>query len=78
MSDLDLVLSEGRTAPVKAYKPPLLLARPQNARCSGRLRLKLRYPRLVFSSKIQQPFLGKGIRVFRQTTAALCLFFQGS
>jgi hypothetical protein len=68
----------GRALPVVACGQPLLLTCLQNARCSRRLRLKLCYLRVVFSSKVQQPLLGKGICVFRQTAATLCLFFQGS
>jgi hypothetical protein len=57
---------------------PLRLPIPQNSRCCGRLRLELRYFRVVFRREIQQPFLGERIGVFGETTAALGLFFQGS
>lgn len=53
----------------------LRLAVPQNPRCRGRLRLLLRYFRVVFRREIQQPLLGEGVGVFRETPAAFCLFF---
>jgi hypothetical protein len=48
----------------------LRIAIPQNSRCGGRLRLKLRYLGVVFRREIQQPFLGEGVGVFREATAA--------
>jgi hypothetical protein len=47
----------------------------QNSRRSGRLRLKLRYSGVVFGREIHQPFLGERVGLFRETAAALCLFF---
>jgi hypothetical protein len=51
--------------------------RLQKSRCSGRSRLELRDPGIVFGRKLQQPFLGGRVGVLGETAAAIRLFFQG-
>jgi hypothetical protein len=41
-----------------------------------RLRLQLRYARLVFPGEIQQAFFGKGVGLPGETPAAFGLLFQ--
>jgi hypothetical protein len=65
----------GVCGPINARPKRLRLAVPQNPRCRGRLRLLLRYFRVVFRREIQQPLLGEGVGMFRETPAAFCLFF---
>jgi hypothetical protein len=54
----------------------LRLIGPQASGCRRRFRFKLGDARLIFGGKIQEPFLGEGVGLFGETTAAFCLLFQ--
>jgi hypothetical protein len=60
--------------PAREYLTALWLACPETSSCRGRP--ELFYPVFVFGRQIQQPFPGKGVSVFSETTTAFGLFFQ--